>query len=164
MLDNMIKIWMKYDYVFLEGLWGTLWLAVITVFFGTVLGTVVSLMRMSRWKGLYAVSSVYIEVLRGTPILLQLYFFWLLLPKVLPIEMSDTSCIVVALIINSSSYVAEVIRAAVENVKAAARLGVTDGREVYAALDMGPTGKLLKPMGDLDFEEAYEAFREEDLE
>ena len=47
---------------------------------------------------------------------------------------------------------AEVIRAAVENVKAAARLGVTDGREVYAALDMGPTGKLLKPMGDLDFE------------
>ena len=54
---------------------------------------------------------------------------------------------------------AEVIRAAVENVKAAARLGVTDGREVYAALDMGPTGKLLKPMGDLDFEEAYEAFR-----
>ena len=43
--------------------------------------------------------------------------------------------------------------------KAAARLGVTDGREVYAALDMGPTGKLLKPMGDLDFEEAYEAFR-----
>ncbi len=55
---------------------------------------------------------------------------------------------------------AEVIRAAVENVKAAACLGVTDGREVYAALDMGPTGKLLKPMGDLDFEEAYEAFRE----
>ena len=51
---------------------------------------------------------------------------------------------------------AEVIRAAVENVKAAACLGVTDGREVYAALDMGPTGKLLKPMGDLDFEEAYE--------
>ena len=33
-------------------------------------------------------------------------------------------------------------------------------RTVYAALDIGPTGKLLKPMGDLDFEEAYEAFKE----
>ena len=132
MLDNMIKIWMKYDYVFLEGLWGTLWLAVITVFFGTVLGTVVSLMRMSRWKGLYAVSSVYIEVLRGTPILLQLYFFWLLLPKVLPIEMSDTSCIVVALIINSSSYVAEVIRAGIQAV---------DKGQMEAARSLGLSGR-----------------------
>ena len=33
-------------------------------------------------------------------------------------------------------------------------------RTVYTALDIGPTGKLLKPMGDLDFETAYEAFRE----
>ncbi len=53
-----------------------------------------------------------------------------------------------------------VIRAAVANVKEAAALGVTDKREVYTALDMGPTGKLLKPMGDLSFEEAYGAFRE----
>lgn len=35
-----------------------------------------------------------------------------------------------------------------------------DKRTVYTALDIGPTGKLLKPMGDLDFEEAYEAFKE----
>ena len=35
-----------------------------------------------------------------------------------------------------------------------------DGKETYVALDMGPTGKLLKPMGDLDFEDAYEAFAE----
>ena len=31
---------------------------------------------------------------------------------------------------------------------------------MYAALDIGPTGKLLKPMGDLDFEDAYNAFKE----
>ena len=50
--------------------------------------------------------------------------------------------------------------AAVANVKKAASLGVHDGREVYTALDIGPTGKLLKPMGDLAFEDAYEAFKE----
>ena len=54
----------------------------------------------------------------------------------------------------------DIINAAVANVRKAAALGVRDGREVYAALDVGPTGKLLKPMGDLGFEEAYEAFRE----
>ena len=47
----------------------------------------------------------------------------------------------------------QVIEAAVDNVKS-----VSD--EVIVALDMGPTGKLLKPMGDLSFEDAYEAFKE----
>lgn len=54
----------------------------------------------------------------------------------------------------------QIVTAAVSNVKEAARRGVRDGREVYTALDIGPTGKLLKPMGDLDFETAYEAFKE----
>lgn len=53
-----------------------------------------------------------------------------------------------------------VIQAAVENVKTAASLEVGNEREVYTALDMGPTGRLLKPMGDLSFEDAYAAFRE----
>ncbi len=52
----------------------------------------------------------------------------------------------------------EIVRAAIDNVKVAAKEGVKDGREVYVALDVGPTGKLLKPMGDLSFEDAYEAF------
>lgn len=54
----------------------------------------------------------------------------------------------------------QIVKASVENVKKAAELGAKDGREVYAGLDIGPTGKLLKPMGDLGFEEAYEAFKE----
>lgn len=66
-----------------------------------------------------------------------------------------------ALKFHDSEYELEdVVTAAVVNVKEAAQLGVHDGREVYAGLDIGPTGKLLKPMGDLDFEEAYAAFKE----
>lgn len=52
----------------------------------------------------------------------------------------------------------DIVTAAVIHVKEAAYLGVHDDREVYTALDIGPTGKLLKPMGDLDFEDAYQAF------
>lgn len=53
----------------------------------------------------------------------------------------------------------EIVRAAVRHVKSAIRDAKREG-EVYTALDIGPTGKLLKPMGDLDFETAYEAFKE----
>ena len=70
-------------------------------------------MRMSRSKLLNAVSGVYIEVLRGTPILLQLYFFWIGLPKLVPFELSDTQCIVVALAVNASAFISEIIRAGI---------------------------------------------------
>ncbi len=64
-----------------------------------------------------------------------------------------------ALKFQDSEYELEdIVTAAVIHVKEAAYLGVHDDREVYTALDIGPTGKLLKPMGDLDFEDAYQAF------
>ena len=54
----------------------------------------------------------------------------------------------------------DIITCAVVNAKEAAYMGVHDGRRVYVALDIGPTGKLLKPMGTLSFEEAYETYKE----
>ena len=53
----------------------------------------------------------------------------------------------------------EIIRLAIRHVKDAAE-EASGGRRIYTALDVGPTGKLLKPMGDLDFETAYETFKE----
>ena len=116
MIAEIAALWKKYDYVFLRGLKGTLWLALFTLFFGTVLGMIVALMRMSKNRVIQFVVNIYIEVLRGTPILLQLYFFWLVLPKVSPIVLSDTACIIIALIVNSSSYISEIIRAGVQAV------------------------------------------------
>ena len=58
---------------------------------------------------------------------------------------------------NDRYTVEEVIRAGIANAK---RAGEQIEKETYVALDMGPTGKLLKPMGDLDFDDAYEAFAE----
>lgn len=52
----------------------------------------------------------------------------------------------------------DVIFAAVENVRTARALAGKDDGQHYVALDIGPTGKLLEPMGDLTFDEAYEAF------
>lgn len=112
-MTKIIRIWQKYYMVFLKGLGGTLWISAVVVFFGTLLGALVALIHMSRIKPLRAIADVYIEVLRGTPILLQLYFFWIGLPKLIPFEMSDTTCIIVALIINASAFISEIIRAGI---------------------------------------------------
>ncbi|MBQ8559729.1 MAG: homocysteine S-methyltransferase family protein [Tyzzerella sp.] len=61
---------------------------------------------------------------------------------------------------NDKYVLRDVVEKAVENVRIAAKAGVSIGKEYYVALDVGPTGKLLKPMGDLAFEDAYEAFKE----
>ena len=116
MTNTIISLWQKYGYVYISGLTGTLWLAGITVFAASILGTFIAILKLSKIKILDLAVNAYIGVLRGTPILLQLYFFWLLLPKVTPFSLSDTACIVVALIVNASSYVAEVIRAGIQAV------------------------------------------------
>lgn len=116
MLNNLSGIWEKYSYVYFEGLLGTIRLASMTVLFATLLGGIVALMKMSKIRPLEVITQAYIGIIRGTPILLQLYFFRLLLPKVLPGEVSDGFCILVALIINASSYIAEIIRAGIQAV------------------------------------------------
>ena len=112
-MEKVGKLLVKYHPVYLSGLWGTLWISAVTVLFGALLGVLVALMRMSRFKLLRGISKAYIEVLRGTPILLQLYFFWIGLPKLVPFELSDTQCIVAALAVNASAFISEIIRAGI---------------------------------------------------
>ena len=128
-MEKVIKVWLKYYPVYLSGLWGTLWISAVTVFLGALLGMVVALMRMSRLKILRTAFNVYVEILRGTPILLQLYFFWIGLPKLVPFELTDTQCIVAALVVNASAFISEIIRAgigAVDKGEAARSIGLSE--------------------------------------
>ena len=115
-MDKIIRLWNMYSMTFWKGLWGTLWLSALTVFFGTLLGMLIALMRMGKSKSLRAIADIYIEIFRGTPILLQLYFFWIGLPKIIPYELTDTQCILTALIVNASAYISEIIRAGINAV------------------------------------------------
>lgn len=131
MLSNLIKIVVKYWPVFLEGLFNTVWIALVAIVLGTIFGTLIALVRMSKNKVTSTAALVYIEVLRGTPMLLQFYFFWLGLPYLFP-KMSNISCALIALCINSSAYVAECVRAGIQAV---------DGGQREAALSLGLTEK-----------------------
>ena len=132
LIQDVVKIWAKYSDVFLNGLWGTVWISLVTVILGTVLGTLIALLKLTNVKILTWIVDIYIEIIRGTPALLQIYFFWLGVPKLLPmLELSNTQCIVVALIVNASAYIAEVIRAGIQAVdkgqtEAAKSLGMSN--------------------------------------
>ncbi len=130
-MDKIIRLWNMYSMTFLKGLGGTLWLSALTVFFGTLLGMLVALLHMGKSKILRGIADIYIEILRGTPILLQLYFFWIGLPKLVPFELTDTQCILTALIVNASAYISEIIRAGINAVdkgqwEAARSIGLTE--------------------------------------
>lgn len=118
MIQDIFSTWGKYYYVFIDGIKWTFALTVITMIFGLPLGAVISFMNMSKNKVLNGISGIYVGLIRGTPFLLQLYFFWLWLPKVVPFEMSERQSIIVALIISSSAYVSEIIRAGIQAVDA----------------------------------------------
>jgi His/Glu/Gln/Arg/opine family amino acid ABC transporter permease subunit len=153
MIQTIVNLWTKYDYVYLNGLVGTLWLAALTVFVATIIGTIIAIMKLSKIKILDWITSIYIGVLRGTPILLQLYFFWLVLPKMVPFELSDTACIIIALIVNASSYVAEVIRAGIQAVdkgqtEAAKSLGLSNANTMRKIILPQAVKNILPALGN----------------
>ena len=132
MLQTIASIWAKYGYVYVQGAWGTIYIALITVLFGTILGTLLAFVRLARFRPTQELVRLYVWVLRGTPALLQIYFFYFFLPNYLPFEMSDRACIIMALVVNASAYVEEVIRAGIMavdrgQVEAARSLGLTSG-------------------------------------
>ncbi len=116
--ENVVKIMTQYWDVFLiKGLSVTLSLSFIAVFFGVIIGALVALGKMSRFKLLRGILDAYVEIIRGTPILLQLYLFYFILPMALPaLNIETYPSIAIALVINSSAYVSEVIRSGIQAV------------------------------------------------
>ena len=121
-LNVMLKVWMKYWNLFLQGLGMTLFMGLLTVLISTVFGSLMALMRRSnvgigKFKPLRLIATVYVEIIRGTPILLQLYFFYFMLPTWLPFfNLSEFTCVMTACCVNSTAYVCEIVRAGIQAV------------------------------------------------
>lgn len=154
-LPNLVKIWSKYWKLFLvTGLENTLILTIISVSLGTVLGTLVAMLKMSRLRIARFISSVYVEVIRGTPILLQLYVFYFVLPNVFTfLKLSQFMWVSVALCINSSAYVSEVIRAGIQAVdkgqtEAARSLGLSEGQTMMKIILPQAVRNILPALGN----------------
>lgn len=122
---------------FLKGLLITLGLAFVTVFFGTVFGAIFALIKLSKNKVVQALSTVYVELVRGTPLLLQLWLFVAIFASLTDGKMPMIASVIIALIINSSAYVAEIIRGGI--------LSVDKGqREAAKSLGMSNKNMMIK--------------------
>lgn len=116
--QNLVKTFTRYwDVFLLEGLKNTLILSLITVAFGSIIGAFLCMGKMSRIAPLRWIITALIEVVRGTPMLLQLYLGYFILPKIITfVQLSEFASISLALIINSACYVSEVIRSGIQAV------------------------------------------------
>lgn len=106
----------KYYMYFISGTKMTLFLALLTVLIGTFLGIMLALMKLSNSKILKIISSMYIEFIRGTPLLVQVFIFYFGIPSLLGIDLPEIPAAIMALAINSGAYVAEIIRAGIQAV------------------------------------------------
>lgn len=101
----------KYYKFFLSGTGYTLALSALTVVFGLIGGLILSLMKTSNNKVLKSIAVAYIEFIRGTPLLIQLYIIYYGISDI-PMFLAG----VLAMTVNSSAYIAEIIRAGINAV------------------------------------------------
>ena len=123
-LITMKDLMVRYYRFFLEGVSNTLIISVFTVLFGTILGVLMAMARMSKFKPLKWLATAYIEFFRGTPLMVQLMFIFYGLPMIgvtfpkisfIP-DFDRFAAGVVAMSLNSCAYVAEIIRSGIQAV------------------------------------------------
>lgn len=113
----------------LQGALTTLWLSALASVIGVLLGIVGALFRLSRVRVLQFLSIGYIEVFRNTPFIVQLFFFYFVLPD-FGIMLDPLQTALTALSVNAGAFLTEIMRAGIESVHKS---------QVEAALSLGLT-------------------------
>lgn len=101
--------------VFLNGAWLTLKMTAVAVVVGVCVGTAVAFAKRGRNKPLARICSAYIEIVRNTPFLVQIFLLYFGLASI-GVRMPTFAAAVLAMIINIAAYAAEIIRAGLESV------------------------------------------------
>jgi polar amino acid transport system permease protein len=123
---SFIQTWVPF---ISEGVWQTIGISFLSILFATILALLAALGRLSRVPPVYALSTFYVSLIRGTPLFLQVMFFFLALPQ-LGIQLPGLWAGVFALGINYGAYMSEIFRAGILSVglgqrEAALALGMT---------------------------------------
>jgi polar amino acid transport system permease protein len=112
-----------------QGVWMTMLLAVLSILLACILALLGALGRVSSFPPAYALATFYISLIRGTPLLLQIFFFYLALPQI-GIRLPGLAAGVLALGLNYGAYMTEIFRAGIQSVgigqrEAALAIGMT---------------------------------------
>ncbi len=125
----MLDIFLEYYSLFLRGLGVTVFVTVISCFSGTILGTFLALGKIYGNKFVSALVRVFISIIRGTPLLVQLFIIYYGLPAY-GVRLNPITAAVISFIINSGAYQAEYLRGSIQSIsgsqlKAAQSIGMT---------------------------------------
>ncbi|MBG9942728.1 amino acid ABC transporter permease [Brevibacillus formosus] len=117
----------------------TLKITVISLFFALLIGLLFGLMSTSRSKILRGIATAYVDFLRGTPLLVQIFFIYFGLPPVLDIKIPETTAGILALSLNAGAYLAEIFRGGILSIdkgqmEAARSLGLTHGKAMLLVI------------------------------
>ena len=132
MLTNFnFRIIFEYLPLFLTGLKYTFIIALISLFLALIVGIIACACRISKFKFLSYPVIAYIEVIRSTPLLVQIYFLYFGLPT-LGIAVPEIQTGIIALMFNSGAYIAEIIRAGINSVdEGQLEAGLSSGLNYY---------------------------------
>ena len=141
----------------LKGAVVTIQLTCGAVVIGIILGCLAGMGRVSRNRFLRAISGIYVYVLRGTPMLLQIFFIYFGVPQIYlaltgnPMMPTPLKAGIIALGINSGAYVAEIVRAGIQAVpkgqmEAARSLGMPHGRAMRDVILPQAFRKVIPPL------------------
>jgi L-cystine transport system permease protein len=116
----------------LKGAGWTLLLAVASIFFGAIVGTVVAITRLAKVPVLAQVAALYVSAMRGTPLLVQLFVIYFGLPSI-GIQFEPITAGILGLSLNVGAYLSETLRGAINGVEygqwnAAKSLGLTQSQ------------------------------------
>ena len=122
----------RYGGSFVDGAGTTLAVSVAAMLIGLVVGMLTALARLSPWAPLRGAARAYVEVIRGTPLLVQLFFLYAALP-LYGIRLSAMASGIVALSLYTGAFAAEILRAGITavhrgHVEAARSLGMSYGQ------------------------------------
>ncbi|OGB94159.1 MAG: hypothetical protein A2Z31_03600 [candidate division NC10 bacterium RBG_16_65_8] len=97
----------------LSGALVTLHISILTLFFSFIVGTIGALCRLSRFQWLSGPARWYVEFIRNTPLLVQLFFIYFGLSQI-NIEVPNYLAGLIGLVVNNSAYLTEIVRAGIE--------------------------------------------------
>lgn len=96
----------------------TVQITALSVLIGIIIGLFVGIARISTYRVVHLIAAVYVDFLRGTPLLVQIFLVYFALPVVTGQRIDPFVAAIAACSINSSAYVAEIFRAGIQSIDA----------------------------------------------
>ncbi|MFD2638791.1 amino acid ABC transporter permease [Piscibacillus salipiscarius] len=133
-----------------EGIQLTLYITVVGVFLGFILGSIAGLGRLSKINIFRWISTVYVEVIRGTPILAQVLFIYYGLTAV---NIGALTSAIIAITLNAGAYIAEIVRGAVHSIdkgqhEAGRAIGLTEKQTMRYIVWPQAFKRMIPPLGN----------------